>query len=181
MVRLGAAGPVEDDVRGGHELDLHDAGVDRVFAGIPSGVTQTPLVADVHEVAVFELHTADVDVRLSHIGDDDAPRSRWESGPWGPVHLDEPGVEVPRAGQQDLLLQAATAAAIQERLGVLEVFVAGDDRAGDLRRRDGLAIEGGNDADLVRLHALQFERFGRHAVFGATTEVITVNRAVLIR
>ena len=68
------------------------------------------------------------------------------------LHADEPRVEVPRARQQDLLLQAATAAAFHKRLRVLEVIMGRHELARDFTRIDGSAIERRDNPDSVRLH-----------------------------
>ena len=64
MMRLGARGPVQDDVGRRHQLDLHDARVERMFAGIQRRHPNT-FVADVDEIAVLEFHAAHVHVRLA--------------------------------------------------------------------------------------------------------------------
>ena len=83
-------------------------------------------VAGVHEIAVLELDAADVHVRLADERDDDADVADGDLHHRHLFHLREPRIQVPRAGQQDLLLQAAPAAAVEERLRVLEVVVAGE-------------------------------------------------------
>lgn len=46
--------------------------------------------------------------------------------------------QVPRTAQQDLLLQAASSAAVEERLGILEIVVGGHDWASNFARFDRL-------------------------------------------
>ncbi|HEY4223203.1 MAG TPA: hypothetical protein VGO62_17720 [Myxococcota bacterium] len=72
------------------------------------------------------------------------------------LNLDEPWIEVPRAGQQDLLLQSAPATAIQERLRILEVFVTRYCGSGDFASFDGFAVERRDDADHIGLDPLQY-------------------------
>ena len=109
-VGLGAVRPVEHDVGGGHQLHLHHARVERVLARVERRHPHA-LVAGVHQVAVLEVGAAHVLVRLAHEGDDDAHVADGDLRHGHLLHLHEPGVEVPRAGQQHLLLQAAPAAA----------------------------------------------------------------------
>src|SRR5207245_1392355 len=49
---------------------------------------------------------------------------------------------------------------------VLEIVVPGDDRSGNFTRVNGVTVERGDDADLVRLDARQEELVGRHAMLG---------------
>ena len=84
LVSLGALRPVQDDVGGRHQLDLHDASVDRVLAG-QERLHPHALVAAFDQVAVGEVVSADVDVFGA---DDRTPRprrGRWESPSSGPV------------------------------------------------------------------------------------------------
>ena len=117
----------------GTQFDFHHARVDRVFARIQRRDPDA-FVADVHQVAVLELHAAHVLMRRPDERDDHADMADGNLHHRHLLHLDEPGVQVPRAGQQDLFLQSAPAAAFQKRLRVLEVVVAGDDRPGDFAR-----------------------------------------------
>lgn len=164
VVRLGPVGPVEDDVGRRHEFDPHDARVDRMLAGVERGDPHA-LVTDVDEVAVLEFGAAHVEVRKADKGDHDADGPDRDVQHRDLFQLGEPRVEVPRAGEQDLLLQTAAAAPVEEGLGVLEVVVAGNGRAGDLARLDRPTVEGGDDADLVGTDVSQFERGRRDVVF----------------
>src|SRR6185369_7977388 len=85
--------------------------------------------------------------------------------------LDEPGIQVPGAGQEHLLLQAAPAAAFQERLRVLEVFVPGNDRPGNFAGLDRPAIQRRDNADHVRLDPLQEQVARIHAVLGGVFRI----------
>ncbi len=85
-------------------------------------------------------------------------------------------------GEQDLLLQAATSAIVQERLRVLEVVMRRDQLARDFTRIDGPAIERGDNADRVRFHGIDMGA-GPAPVRNArrVAAVMTVNSAVLMR
>jgi hypothetical protein len=62
IVRLGPAGPIEHNVRGGHQLHLHHPRIERVFARVRRRYPNA-FVTRVDEVAVLELNAADVLVR----------------------------------------------------------------------------------------------------------------------
>ena len=66
MVRLSARGPVEHDVRRGHQLDLHHSRVDRLLARIQR-CHPDALVALLDQVAVLELEAADVHMGLADV------------------------------------------------------------------------------------------------------------------
>ena len=134
-----------------------------MLAGI-QGRHPDALVARVYQVAVFELNAADVFMRHADERDHHADVPDGDVHHRHLFHLHEPRIQVPRAGEQDLFLQTAPAAAIQKRLGVLEVFVSGDHRSGDFTGLNRPAVQRGDDADHVRLHALQQELLGGHAV-----------------
>src|SRR5690242_13566354 len=106
-------------------------------------------MADIDQVAVLELHAADVFVRLADERYDDADIADRNLHHGNLFDLRKPGVQIPRAGQQDLLLQTAPTAAIEKRLRVLEVVVARNDRAGDLASLDWPAVKSRHDADHV--------------------------------
>ena len=131
VVRLGALRPVQDDVRRRHQLDLHHARVERVLAG-QQRLDPHALAAALDEVAVRERVARHVDVLAADVADDHADVADRDLGQRHQLDLHEPRVQVPRARQQHLLLQAAAAAGVDERLAALEAVVAGDDRA----RRD---------------------------------------------
>src|SRR5262249_25289640 len=80
------------------------------------------------------------------------------------LDLGEPGVQVPRTGQQDLLLQSAPAAAVDKRLRVLEVVVALNHGPGNFSRFDRTAIQRCHDADHVGVHTREFQLRLAHAV-----------------
>jgi hypothetical protein len=79
------------------------------------------------------------------------------------IDLHEPRIEVPRARQQDVLLQAAAAAGVDERLAVLEAVVAVDRRAGEVAGGDGTAVQHGDDADLIDRDLADVQIIGRGA------------------
>ena len=56
------------------------------------------------------------------------------------------------------------AAATEKRLGVLKILVTGDDRSRDFARVNRPSVERGNDAHLIRLHALDLEQLRIHAL-----------------
>ena len=165
VVRLGAGGPVQHDVGGGHQLHAHDAGVDGVLAG-EQGLAPHALVAHVHEVAVLEVRAADVQVRLAYIGDDHAHMADGDLKHGHLLDLGKPGVDVPLAAEQHLLLQAAAAAGVQEGLRVLKVVMPAHHRAGDLTGLDGHAVERGHDAHEIRVHMADAQQPGVQAMLG---------------
>jgi hypothetical protein len=67
-VGLGPVGPVEDDVGGRHQLDLHDLGIDRVLAG-QQRLDPHALAAALDQVAVGEVGAGDVEVLVTHVAD----------------------------------------------------------------------------------------------------------------
>ncbi len=146
----------------GHELDLHDVRVDRVLAG-QQRIDPDALAAAGDEVAVGEGVARHVDVLGADVADDDADVADRDLGHRRQVDLDEPRVQVPRAGQEDVLLQAAAAAGVDERLAVLEAVVAVDRRAGEVAGGDGAAVEHGDDADLVDRDLADEQVIGRGA------------------
>ena len=85
---------------------------------------------------MFEVQSAHVFVRLPDKRDNHANRADGDLDHRDLFQLHEPRIQVPGAGQQHLILQPAPSAAGQKRLGVLEVFVAGDDWSGDIARFD---------------------------------------------
>jgi hypothetical protein len=93
-----------------------------MLAGVERGNPHA-LVADIDEIAVLELHAAHVDVREPDKRNHDADGADGDVEHRDLLDLHEPGVEVPRAGEQHLLLQAAPAAVGDERLRVLKVVV----------------------------------------------------------
>jgi hypothetical protein len=121
-------------------------------------------VPGVHEVAVLEVGPAHVLVGLAHERDHDADVADGDLRHRHRLDLHEPRVEVPGPGEEHLLLEAAAAAALDERLSVLEAVVAGDGGPGDLGGVDGRAVEGGHDADAVGLDAMHAQRVREHAV-----------------
>src|SRR3982750_1137619 len=110
-MRLGASGPVQHDVRGGHQLDLHDAGIQGVFTRIQGGNPDT-FVSDVHEITMLEVKAADILVCFADEGDDHAHVTDRDVDHGHLLHLNKPGVHVPTAGENNLLLQSAPASAI---------------------------------------------------------------------
>jgi hypothetical protein len=107
-VGLGPLRPVEDDVGGGHELHLHHPAVEGVLAG-QERLDPHALVPAGHQIAVGEGVARHVHVLLADVADDDTDVADGDLGHGDQLHLDEPGVEVPRARQQHLLLEAAAA------------------------------------------------------------------------
>ena len=153
VVRLGALRPVQDDVRRRHELDLHHARVDRVLAG-QQRLDPHALAAALDEVAVRERVAGHVEVLAADVADDHADVADRDLGQRHQLDPHEPRVEVPRAGEQHLLLQAAAAAGVDEGLAALEAVVPGDERAREVTRRDRAAVERGDDADAVGGHLI---------------------------
>ena len=101
------------------------------------------------DVAHDHPHVADRDLGQRHLLD-----------------LDEPRVEVPRTGQQHLLLQPAAAAGVDERLAALEALVSGDHGAGHVAGRHRAAVERSHDALPVLPDVVDVQLHGQHAVLG---------------
>jgi hypothetical protein len=76
----------------------------------------------------------------------------------------EPGIDVPLAAEEDLLLQATAAAGIEKGLGVLEVVMPMHDGPCDLGLLDGFAIERGDDADEVWIDVFNAQQVWLEAV-----------------
>ena len=132
-----------------------------------NGVTQTPLWPGFTRSPCLNSTPLTSTWACAHEGNDHADVADGDLHHRHLFHLDEPGVQVPCAGQQDLLLQSAPSAAVQKRLRVLEVVVAGDGRPGNFARLDGLAIQRGDDAHHVRLDAFSCSCAGVHAMHPA--------------
>src|SRR5581483_973367 len=113
----------------------------------------------------FEIHAADIDMGGADKRNNDAHITNGNVDHRRLLDLREPWIQVPRARQQYLLLQAAPAAAIEKRLGVLKIAVPRNDRAGDFARFNRRAIERGDNAHHVRVDALQEQLLRGHAVF----------------
>ena len=64
MVRLRARGPVQNDVRRGHQFDFHHAGVERMFARIKRR-DPNAFMAGIDQIAMLEFEAADVLVRFA--------------------------------------------------------------------------------------------------------------------
>ena len=116
------------------------------------------------------------------VADDDADVADRDLGQRHLLDLHEPRVQVPRAGQQHLLLQAAAAAGVDERLAALEAVVPGDDRARQIARGNRPAVEHRHDADAIGRHLIDVQVLRRHAVLLARRRgVTTSNSAGLMR
>src|SRR4051812_47735862 len=102
-------------------------------------------MTEVHEVAMFEVEATHVFVRLADERDDDPNVTNGNMHHRHLLDLDEPWVQVPRTGEQNLLLQSAPSAAINERLGILKVVVTGNDRPGNFAGFNRRAIQRGGD------------------------------------
>ena len=103
-------------------------------------------------------------MRLTDKRDDDADVADGNLDHRDLLDLDEPRIQVPRAGQQDLLLQSAPPAAVQKCLRLLEVVVTGNGRPGNFAGFDGLPVERGDNANHVWFDAMQRELLRHHAV-----------------
>ena len=165
MVGLDAPGPVEDDVGGRHQLDLHDLDVERVLAG-QERLDPHALAAALDEIAVGEVGAGDVEVLLADVRHHHADVADRDLGERDQLDRREPRVEVPRARQQHLLLQAPAAAGLDEGLGPLEALVPGDRRAGQVTGRDRPTVEDGDDADRVGRDLEDVQVVGGQAVGG---------------
>src|SRR5256885_1971876 len=80
-------------------------------------------VADVDEVAVFEIDAADILVGLPHERDHDTDVADWDLHHRHLFDMHEPRIQIPGARQENLLLQTAPPPVIDERLRILEVFM----------------------------------------------------------
>ena len=115
--------------------------ITRVLSGcLPgsSGSTHTPLRPRSTRSPCVNVVARDVDVLAADVADDHADVADRDLGQRHQLDLHEPRVQVPRAGQQHLLLQAAAAAGVDERLAALEAVVAAR-RPGRRDRRPGSA------------------------------------------
>src|SRR5262245_48614136 len=115
MMSFGAARPIEDDVCGGHELDLHHASIEWMFARV-EWRNPYAFVTGINQVTMFELGAAYVFVRLADERNDDADVADRDLYHGHLLDLREPGIQVPGAGKKHLLLQAAPPAPIQKCL-----------------------------------------------------------------
>jgi hypothetical protein len=163
MVCFGSRCPVQHNICGGHELDFHHTRIDRVLARIERR-NPHPFVTDIHQIAMFEFGAAHIHMRLPYIGDDDTDIADRNLHHWDLFHLDEPWVQVPCAGEEDLLLQPATAATVKKRLRILEVVVTGNHRPGNFAGLNGRTVECGDDADPVWLDVMQLQILREHPV-----------------
>ena len=141
--------------------------ITRVLTGcLPgsSGSTHTPLRPSLHEVAVRERVARHVEVLAADVADDDADVADRDLGQRHLLDADEPRIQVPRAREQHVLLQAAAAAGVDERLAALEAVVPVDVRAGEVARRNRAAVEHGHDADAIGRHLVDAQIRRRHVV-----------------
>src|SRR5207342_2212381 len=104
------------------------------------------LPAPLHEIAVGECVAGQIDVLAADVADDHADVADRDLDQRHLLDLHEPRVQVPRTGQQHFFLQTTAAACFDERLSALKAFVAGHDRAGEIARGDGTAVERRHDA-----------------------------------
>ncbi|MBK7076173.1 MAG: hypothetical protein IPH44_28150 [Myxococcales bacterium] len=145
--------------------------VERVLAG-QERLDPDALAAAVDQVAVGEVGAGDVEVLVADVRDDHADVADRDLGELVQLDPHEPRVDVPRARQQHLLLQAAAAAGVDERLRALEAVVAGHRRAGQIARRDRAAVEDGDDADRVGRDLQHLQVARAEAVLGGVTAVM---------
>src|SRR4051812_46863249 len=124
------------------------------------------LAAALDEIAVREAVAGDVDVLAADVADDDADVADRDLRQRHELDRDEPRVEVPRARQDDVLLETAAAAVIDERLAALEAVVIRNRRAGKISGRDRTAVERRDDADAIRRDAIDLELLGLEAERG---------------
>ena len=123
-----------------------------------SGSTHTPLRPRCTRSPWVKCVARDVQVLVADVADHHADVADGDLGHRHLLDLHEPGVQVPRAGQQHLLLQAAAAAGVDERLAALEAVVPGDDGPARSPAGIGLAVEHGDDADPCRAATCVHER-----------------------
>ena len=118
-----------------------------------------------------------VEVLAADVAHDDADVADRNLGQRHLLDLHEPRIQVPRAGQQHLLLQAAAAAGVDERLAALEAVVPGDDRAGQIARRNRPAVQHRDDADAIGRHLVDVQILRHHAVLPARSPASRLRRA----
>jgi hypothetical protein len=131
--------PVENDVGGGHKLDLVREGIDGILARIER-IEPHALLPAAHQVAMLEAVAGYVPAFIAHIGDDHANvgngnichRLGFDGG--------EARIDEIAAGQNHLLLKAFMSAVGDEGLGILIHVVAGNFLARDLARGQRLAV-----------------------------------------
>ena len=134
------------------------------------------LAALLDQVAVREVIARHVHVLLAHVAHHDADVADRNLGERHHLHPYEPWVQVPRPRQQYLLLQAAAAAGVHERLTSLEAVMPCDHRARQIAGGNGVAVEDGQDANPIGRHlehaqVLRHHRFEPLARRGVAREV----------
>src|SRR6478672_786045 len=108
--------------------------------------------------------TADINLGLTHKRND---HSDIADGNFCHRHLfdvDEPGIKIPRARKQNLLLQTPSPATCDKSLPILEVIVVWNYRPCNLTRLNRSPIQRCDNAHLVRLHRINLQLLRTHAV-----------------
>jgi hypothetical protein len=71
---------------------------------------------------------------------------------WHLFHLHESRIQIPRPREKNLPLQSTASTAVKERLGVLEVVVACDDRTGEFACVKRMAVAESITVNNANLH-----------------------------
>ena len=170
------ARPLEDEVRGGHELAVERVGVERVLAGRERGLPDA-LAAVGDKLAVLVGDTGRVGALAARVRDDDANVADGDDRLGDVLDAREQAVDHVRALGEHLELPALVAARSEEPLGVLEVAVVvgvvlavADDGGDDLAVGKRRAVENRHHADEVmhrrgvRVIVAVFDHDGREAL-----------------
>src|SRR5262245_52859109 len=91
MMCFGACGPVENDIRCWHEFHVHHPRIDRMLAWIKRRDPHT-FVTRIYEIAMLEFKSANVNMRLAEIRDDDADVANWDLHHRHLFDLDKPRI-----------------------------------------------------------------------------------------
>ena len=105
-----------------------------------------------------------IEVLAADVAHDDADVADRDLDERDRFDLDEPGVQVPRAGQQHVFLQSAAAAGVDECLTALEAVVARHDRPCKVARRYRAAVQHRQNAHPIGRHLVDAEVGRRHVV-----------------
>src|SRR6476661_4957587 len=113
------------------------------------GLDPHALAAALDEVTVLEAITRQVDVLAADVADHHADVADRNLRERDQLDRDEPRVQVPRAREQHVLLQAATTARVDERLAALEAVVPAHDWTCQVAGRNRSPVECGHDTDAI--------------------------------
>jgi len=144
-----ALGPLQDEVRGGHDGDLARVGVEGVLAGEQRFAPHAALPLG-HQLAVAVVLAADIGALVAGVAHHHAHGAHFHHGLGNQLHRGEEAVHVVGAFHQHLVLTTPQTARPQELVRVLEVVVIRRGIRGVLanRGRDDLtAVQAGTVVD----------------------------------